>query len=590
MPLDFTNPGTLATSILVETWAQLGLRTAVICPGSRNTPLAFAFARHPDIDTVPVLDERAAAFLALGRARAAHTPVAVVCTSGTAAANFLPAAVEAYESGVPLLLLTADRPQELRDIGSNQAIDQRGLFGRHAVWAAELAVPSNDPALAPHFRQAALHAWERCQFPQPGAVHLNCPFREPLVPEPDRHTQALAARLDPKVVVGAPEFDAPRFAPQRPGDLARLVQAIARHERGLILCGPNAPRRPAAFAEAAGKLAATLGWPVLADATSPLRFHPGAVPTLCEAYDAVLRGARAAAALQPACVVVLGSLPTSKTLRTWLAACEPETVVFGATGRAVNPQLAAHRHHRVAVEEFAALPAPTQRRNTDYQRAWLEADGAARRALREGLAALPPAAPFFEGRAAHVLADKLPANTPVLVGNSTPPRDFEFFGFGRESRLRVFTNRGASGIDGLVATAAGVAHRNQPAVAYLGDLSLLHDATGLLAAQAIHGSLTLVVINNNGGGIFEMLPVARFEPPFERLIAMPQRADLAALCAAFGAQHVRIATVQQLEQLLAELPASGVRVLEVTADRRKDAATRRTLLAQAGTAAERTLA
>lgn len=567
--LDFRNTNTLWCSVLVEALARLGLRHAVVAPGSRSAPLTFALARHPRIEAIPVLDERSAGFLALGLAKQHRRPVALVCTSGTAAANFLPAVVEAHESGVPLLVLTADRPPELRDCHSGQTIDQVKLYGGYVNFQHELAVPQGTLALLRYLRQTVAHAVERTLLPAAGPVHLNCPFRDPLVPLADNATLPAEAELKGF-------FDGLTVA-SSPGDLspAPVWSVRAWRERGVIVVGPNEAVSGENFAENVGHVARALGWPVLADALSPVRMHVKAVGAVVAHYDTLLRNEPLAATLRPAQVICLGGWPTSKVLRTWLQAADPEVVLV--TERATNEDAL---HLRTSVTRcslaewshgFHGRRAPNA-----YAKAWLQADATAGKALATALRSAPG---LVEPQWVGVLAAHLPPRTPCFIASSMPVRDAEYFWPAGDRGQRVFFNRGANGIDGTLSTALGVAHGGTPAVLVTGDLSLLHDTNGFLAARKFAGSLTVVLINNNGGGIFEHLPVAQFEPPFEAFFATPQDIDFAKLCATYGVPHAVVKSAAQLAKLVAKLPKTGVRVLELRTNRKHDAAFRKKLFA-----------
>ncbi len=574
--LDFRNTNTLWCSVMVETLVRLGLRQVVIAPGSRSAPLTMAFARHPRIEAVPVLDERSAAFFALGLARRHHRPTALVCTSGTAAANFLPAVIEAHESGVPLLVFTADRPPELRACASGQTIDQQKLYGDYVTFYHELAVPEAAVERLRYVRQIVMHAFERTRHPFAGPVHLNVPFRDPLAPVADGLAAKLRRRLDPEAFfagVAAPRSAAaPRVAFRPPPET-----------RGLIVAGPAQPADPAAYAAAVGRLASRLGWPVLADGLTPLRDRADQLPLLIQNYDAVLRSPALAARLRPDVILCLGEWPTSKRLRQWIQAGDARVWLVNSDAKNHDALHARTRHLRCPVEALVAVRPPGRRRQAAFARAWQRADRAARRALDLRLSALDFP---FEGKAGWLLARHLPAETPLFVASSMPVRDVEYFWPAGDRQRRLFFNRGANGIDGTLSTALGVAHGNRPAVLLSGDLALLHDTNGFLLRPKLRGSLTVVLINNRGGGIFEMLPVARFDPPFEEFFATPQEVDFARLGAAYGAGHVLVRDWTHFTELVSRLPAKGIRVLEVRTDRKRDAACRRELLAAAARAAE----
>ncbi len=568
MSLDFRNTNSLWASVLVGTLHRLGLREAVISPGSRSTPLTMAFARHPGMEAIPVLDERSAAFFALGLARQHQRPVGLLCTSGTAGANYLPALIEAQESGVPLVVITADRPPEMRACRSGQTIDQQKLFGSHVNFYHEFAVPQATLPMLRYLRQTVAHAWERSQWPASGPVHLNAPFRDPLPPIKDGSTDAMRPVLNERQFFAALRL--------RPLGESRRATAMRFGGRGIIVAGQVRPGDPAAYARAVGQLARRLGWPVLADALSPLRHHARLVPNLITTYDAIARSAGLTKQLQPNHILCLHDWPTSKALRQWLAG--EDTAVTMVRRDTQNPDALHGRTAliRTSVESLAASLRPG-RKDRGWLEAWTASEWSMARLLRSELAATSG---FFEGRVSALLPGLLPKGTPLFVANSMPVRDLEYFCPANSRGLDVHCNRGANGIDGTLSTALGVAHGNQPAVLLTGDLALLHDTNGFLSAPKFKGSLTIVLINNQGGGIFGHLPVAQFEPPFEEYFATPQRADFGKLAAAYGVRHVVVRDWRHFAQLLGRLPARGIRVLEVRTDRKADARVRRELFAR----------
>ncbi len=568
--LDYRNTNSLWGSVLVETLHRLGLREVVISPGSRSTPLTMAFARHPGIEAIPVLDERSAAFFALGLARQHHRPVALLCTSGTAGANYFPAVIEAQESGVPLLVITADRPPEMRECRSGQTIDQQKLFGSHVNFYHEFTVPQATLPMLRYLRQTVAHAWERTQWPFSGPVHLNAPFRDPLPPIEDGHTGRLRDELDEQEFFAALK---PRLAQE-----SRLTASIPLGGCGIIVAGQVRTGNPAAYARTVGKLARQLGWPVLADALSPLRHHAHLVPGLVTTYDCIARSAELTAQLRPDRVLCLHDWPTSKALRQWLQAGDAEVTLVRRDGQ--NPDALHSRTTlvRASVESLAAAVRPG-RKPRGWLDAWLKVEGRLARGLARELAAT---AGLFEGRASALLPGLLAKGTPLFVANSMPVRDLEYFCPANNRSLAVHCNRGANGIDGTLSTALGLAHGNRPAVLLTGDLALLHDTNGFLSVPRFRGSLTIVLINNEGGGIFGHLPVAQFNPPFEEFFATPQQADFRKLCAAYGCSHTTVRDWKHFARLLARRPARGVRVLEVRTDRKLDAATRRIFAQLAG--------
>jgi 2-succinyl-5-enolpyruvyl-6-hydroxy-3-cyclohexene-1-carboxylate synthase len=569
MPVDFKNTNSIWASLLIETLARLGLKTAIVCPGSRSAPLAIAAASHPGIEAIPVLDERSAAFFALGLARQQHQPVALICTSGTAGANFYPAVIEANESQVPLLVLTADRPPELRDCNAGQAIDQHKLYGSFPNWQTELAIPALDRDLLAYLRQVAIHAWERSLYPVAGVVHLNVPLREPLAPIVEPHAQALQLSFDADRFFAAVQ---PLKLPECP---AALPLADWQRATGVIIAGGSQPRRPDRECAAIARLAATLGYPVLAEGLSPLRNHAELNPHLITTYDAILRQPTLAQVLVPEVVIRIGAMPTSKQLRMWLDRHQPRQWIIDPNGRNLDPLHGATTHLRQSITAIAAACPDEPSAPSPYLKRWCEAEAQARAAIDQTLATTTE---LFEGKAAWLLSQKLPAGTPVFISSSMPVRDVEFFWAPNALHFSPFFNRGANGIDGSLSTALGIAHRQPSAVMLTGDLALLHDTNGFLLRSHFVGHLTIVLINNQGGGIFEMLPIAQFEPPFEQFFATPQAVNFAQLCATYGVTHEVITDWEQFAARLNPLPTSGIRVLEIPTDRKADARWRQTHL------------
>ena len=573
LTLDFRSVNSLWGGVLVETLARCGVTHAVLSPGSRSAPLVFAFARHPRIEAIPVLDERSAAFFALGLAKKNRRPVALVCTSGTAAANFFPAIIEAQESGAPLVVLTADRPPELRDCASGQTVDQQKIYGGYVEFYHELAVPEASEPLLCYLRQTVAQAGARARG---GPVHLNCPFRDPLVPAEDGATKALATKIDG-------DFFA-HLEPAAPMPATASWQPRAG-SRGLIVAGPEMVADAGAYAAAIIQAAETLGWPVLADALSPVRHHAGGRATIVTTYDAILRSTRMARELAPQQVICFGGWPVSKVLRGWLEQAQAETLMV-SPGPANRDGLHGRtRHLPLSAENFTVTDAAVA--DPAYAAQWSRAEAVARTSL-DGV--LGPTDELFEGKAAWLLASHLPEETPLFVASSMPVRDAEYFWPASGRRCEMAFNRGANGIDGTLSTALGVAHAaDRPAVLLTGDLALLYDTNGFLLRPKLRGSLTIVLINNRGGGIFEHLPVAQFEPPFEEFFATPQEADFGKLCSAYGVAHVLVRDWKHFTGLASVLPTSGVRVLELRTDRKRDAATRKKLFADAAIAAEKAL-
>jgi 2-succinyl-5-enolpyruvyl-6-hydroxy-3-cyclohexene-1-carboxylate synthase len=567
MNLDFRNTNALWCSVAAETLARAGLRHAVISPGSRNTPLTMALVAHPQIETTPVLDERSAAFFALGIAKRTREPVLLLCTSGSAGANYFPAVVEAKESGTPLLVVTADRPPELRDSASGQTIDQQKLFGSFVDFYHELAVPEPRVELLKYLRQTLRHAFERAR--EGGPVHLNAPFRDPLPPTENDTAKPLAAAVGWEAFFAQP----PAPAAEYPQKLSLPPDFVSK--RGVVIAGVGFDDGACAAEHAAG-----FGWPLLADAISGARLRLTTRATVVAGYDAILRDERAAEALRPEVVVIFGDVPTSKVLRAWLARIDAPTLHFTPQEGNRDAGHGRTRRIRARAEEMDRAPLVFRGAPPEWEQAWARAEAAA-----QGVLARAEAEAGFEGAFTRAVAETLTIRQSLFVASSMPVRDLEYFAPVRRDGPRVFANRGANGIDGTLSTALGLAHGGEAAVLLTGDLAFLHDTNGLLVAAKLSGSLTVVLINNAGGGIFGHLPVAKFDPPFEEYWATPQRVEIATLCAAYSVPHRVVVTPEELRAALrAQVGEPGLRVLEVKTDRARDVATRRRLFEAAAQA------
>lgn len=573
MTIDFRNTNTVWASVVVETLVRLGLARAVICPGSRSGPLATAFAQHPQVEAIPVLDERSAAFFALGLGQWSRKAAAVVCTSGTAGANFFPAVIEARESQVPLLLLTADRPPELRHCHAGQAIDQAQLFGNYPNWQVELAVPSLELSQLAYLRQTLVQAWERTLMPVRGPVHLNCPLREPLFPRAEVQAQAFAEGFPNHSFF---EHLVPsRVNPSSIEDLGVLLDCFQGWQTcraGIIVVGCAQPECPPTFCEDVAWLSQALNWPVLADVLSPLRNYHYLNPRLVSTYDLIVRQHYWAELLVPQQVIQVGELPTSKELRLWFQGTQPQRWVIDPGDQNLDPLHGPTRFLRLHLGQLVKalrLQKPVASLPSAYLQQWQTAETQARQFLDTELAAISD---LQAPKLAWLMPQVLPEGTPIFIANSMPVRDLEWFWPLGDRRLRPFFNRGANGIDGILSTALGIAHdAHQASILVTGDLALLHDANGFLLRHQFQGHLTIVVINNNGGGIFEMLPIAEFDPPFEAFFATPQGVGFTQLCAAYQVPYHRIQDWRDLQQQLTDLSSVGIRVLEIPTDRKREA-------------------
>lgn len=565
---------------LVDELARGGVTQFVVCPGSRSTPLALAAARHPLVRIWMLLDERSAGFFALGMARELGGPVALLCTSGTAAANFLPAVAEADLARVPLIVLTADRPHELRDNGAPQTIDQVRIFGTTTRWASDLPEPAGAPGEESYVRAVAARAIAASRGLAAGPVHLNLPFREPLVPDREQ----LLALFKPK---GAAQQSSGATVSVGGGrrildadQIAGLAARLGTARRGLILAGPGCPPDLAApLADLAGRL----GFPILADPLSGLRHGPHDRALVLSAYDAFLRDAGFVARHGPELVLRFGAMPTSKPVLQFLQrhTGAHAIVVDGGAGWREPTSLAAEHIFADEIWLCQALaetvgPGTSAQPETLWSREWLLAEQATREAIERELRRSER---ISEPRAMAELADLLPAGALLMAANSMPIRDIDTFLPGGERALRIVGNRGANGIDGLVSTALGAAAAGAGPVALaIGDLALYHDSNGLLAAK-LHGlNLTIVLVNNDGGGIFSFLPQADEQDQFEALFGTPHGLDFRPLAELYGARYTRAESWETFRAAVsAGLAGTGLHIVELRTERAQNVADHRAI-------------
>jgi 2-succinyl-5-enolpyruvyl-6-hydroxy-3-cyclohexene-1-carboxylate synthase len=539
----------------VDELARCGMTDACTSPGSRSTPIVAALVRDGRIRCHSHLDERCGGFFAVGMAKATGRPATLACTSGTAAANLAPAVIEAHEARVPLIVLTADRPPELREVGAGQTIDQIKLYGSAAKWFFEVGTHEATEDRLRWIRALACRAYWTTLEGRPGPVHLNWPLREPLVLDEDLPPDD-SGRSEGRPWVARPPV---RAAPLDPV-LDALTELLAANPRAIVVAGRH--ERDDGLAGAVAEFAAKAGAPLLADPLSGARTGPNAVAH----YDALLRDEAFAAAHRPQLVVRVGDLPTSKPLRGWLASLgetpqlaldaegawqDPDGVVGGLI--ASDPELTVR-----------ALAARATAQEPAWLGAWKDADGAAASAISATLDA-----DLSEPRVVTELAGRLPADATLVVSSSMPVRDVETFWPVRDAAPRVLSNRGANGIDGVVSTAFGVAAVSRgPVVALLGDVALAHDIGGLLAAKRLGLSLTLVVVNNEGGGIFDFLPVAGQADLYEEHVATPPGLDVERAASLYGLRHESVSGIDQLgDALTREVGAGGASIVEVRTER-----------------------
>ncbi len=581
---DSANPMYVYVGAFVDELQRAGVRNVVICPGSRSTPLAMAFAAQAGIRIWMHVDERSAAYFGLGMAKQLRQPVVLLCTSGTAAANFMPAIVEAKLTHVPLLVLTADRPHELRDNGAPQSIDQNRLYGTYVKWFVEVALPEATNTALRYIRTIAARAAASAQAIPAGPVHLNFPFREPLTPEPiPGPSLPPVAQRDHVAWQGRPNNapyvevrEVPLGAPTAT-TIGYLMDMVLGVRRGLIIIGPN---DDPALVEPVVRLARHLGYPILADPLSQLRCGDHDQVMVLSSYDAFLRIDSFIESAQPELILRFGAMPISKPLLLYLkryASC-PLVIIDGHGGWEEPTQLASELIHAnpaalcqsllIALDQHDKSEEIESSVSQEWLTTWQDADKVTRQTLQNVIQDFNE---LFEGRVFTELARLLPDGTTLYAGNSMPVRDLDTFFWCSENRIRIIGNRGASGIDGVVSSALGAsagAGQNEPTVLVLGDLSFFHDLNGLLAARLYQLNLTVVLINNDGGGIFSFLPQGAYPEHFEQLFGTPTGLDFRLTVQMYGGQFQKVDTWEQFRKAVSRgLNTGGLHVIEVPTER-----------------------
>jgi 2-succinyl-5-enolpyruvyl-6-hydroxy-3-cyclohexene-1-carboxylate synthase len=565
--VDPTNANTALASAFAEELARCGLRHAVLSPGSRSTPLALALWRQEEIETTVIVDERSAAFFALGAAQASDAPVAILCTSGTAAANFHPAVCEADHSAMPLVVLTADRPPELRGVGAGQAIDQLKLYGDSVRWFCEVGTHTADDDGLLHFRSTACRAFAAARGePRPGPVHLNFPLREPLAP---LHVDGAVTATDSLALSGRDGRPLTAVTPIDTEPTEFLLDEVAGHIAeapiGVIVAGRQLDPE---LREPLAHLAATAGYPILAEPTSQLRCGPHDRSHVVTAYDLLLRHERFRGTASPELVLRFGEMPTSKPLRSWLAESGADQIVVDPLGDWNEPTRRAAAILRADPTELAAGWAARLGEDRPPPAMWLESERAAREAIE---AELNEAGELTEPGLQLALADAYADGELVYTASSMPIRDQEAFLPSTATDATFLCNRGANGIDGLISSGIGAAHATgKPTTIVTGDLGLLHDIGGLAALRDVSTPVRIVVIDNDGGGIFHFLPQqqALENAEFEALLGTPRGIDTAKAASLFDLPHHYLGSLADLPEAL----SSGTGLIEVKTDRQANTA------------------
>lgn len=549
---------TYITSFVSEL-VQTGVTDAVISPGSRSTPIAMVLAEHPDICVHIQVDERSAAFFALGIAKASKKPVVLLCTSGTAAANYFPAITEAKISRIPLIVLTADRPHELRDVGAPQTIDQVHLYGTHVKWFVEMALPEETNEMIRYVRTVSARAFSTAIQAPAGPVHLNFPLREPLIPmldtpdlfqQKERNSQYVSIQ-QATMSLSESEFD-------------YYAGILNSAQNGIIVCGQMDDNE---FAESVVAFAEKLNFPIITDPLSQLRSGIHQQDLIIDTYDAFLRNENTRQLLKSDLIIRFGSMPVSKMLTFYLKENHQarQLVIDGAGGWRDPAMLSTdmiYCQESVFCREL--VKKIDVHKNNRFTDKWKRINEQTKKLLSR----INKTEFLSEGKLFYQLSELLPEDSTVFVGNSMPIRDLDSFFHTNPKRIRIMANRGANGIDGTISTALGASTVYEPLYLILGDLTFFHDINGLLAAKLSKLNVTILLINNNGGGIFSFLPQSSHPKHFEKLFGTPLDLDFSKVVEMYGGQHTSISDWNHFSaSIIKDREKSGLRVIELMTNR-----------------------
>ncbi|MGN7410791.1 2-succinyl-5-enolpyruvyl-6-hydroxy-3-cyclohexene-1-carboxylic-acid synthase [Sporosarcina sp. SAFN-010] len=556
---------------MAESLVRMGVAHAVISPGSRSTPLAYALASTEQVDVHLHVDERSAGFFALGLAKATQLPVVLLCTSGTAASNYHPAVTEAFYARVPLIVITADRPHELRDVGAPQAIRQMGMFDPHVKYDVDLPIPEDSAAVDDFLERQIARAIGMAVTEPKGPVHLNAPFREPLLIDFDQElpTVTFMERISSHT----------SLTTEQKNQVSDLIDSAAR---GVLVIGECLP---GFYKNQVWEFAKRMNWPVICDPLSNLRSEvPEDCSHLCiDSYDALLKNESFAAQAEPDAVIRIGPQPVSKPLTLFLKKVRPQTFIVVDESPIFRDPLGIATHHLQvnAIEILSVRATPHQ--EASYTEIWSKANE-----LAAEMTESYRSEEVHEGDYVRTLLASLPDGSDLISGSSMPIRDLDTYFRKTDRDIAIFSNRGANGIDGVVSTALGIqTARKRPAWLLIGDLSFMHDVNGLLISRMQTMDLTIIVSNNDGGGIFSYLPQASIPNHFEQLFGTPTGLSFAPLAEMYGIQYDSVSSVEQLEGQLAEEKTAPLRIIEMISVREQNVQAHRELWSEIGEELER---
>ncbi|RSK28280.1 2-succinyl-5-enolpyruvyl-6-hydroxy-3-cyclohexene-1-carboxylic-acid synthase [Bacillus sp. HMF5848] len=561
-----TNALTKYVAAFIQQLSTLNITDVVVSPGSRSTPIAMLMAEHPSMNVTIHIDERSAAFFALGLAKRVKRPVVLVCTSGTAAANYYPAIVEARYSNIPILVVTADRPHELRDVGAPQAIDQIKMYGDYPKWFVEMGIPEDTEDVLRYVRMVAARAVHTAGSRPMGPVHINMPLREPLVP--DLNNENLWSDIEQQQL--AKVTPPARFIDDL--YLNEYANLFSSHERGLIVVGDlqNYSEQREIL-----NLAEKLQYPVLADPLSQLRSYKH--PLLIDGYDAFLKNDVTSELLKPDIVIRFGAMPVSKAFMLFLKKQQDcKQLIVDGSGEWRDPNSQAWDVIHCDEAYFSSrIPSYLEKKQkTKWVQTWLQINTITQSIMQQSI----DSEILFEGRIIQELQRNLPNNSHLFVGNSMPIRDLDSFFCASDKTIHIYANRGANGIDGVVSSALGVASVSKPTVLVIGDLSFYHDLNGLLAARMHNIPLTIVLVNNNGGGIFSFLPQAAETKHFEHLFGTPTDLQFEHAVKMYGGVYTLATNWHEFQvQLVNSFDRATLTVIELKTNRYENVEIHRTL-------------
>jgi len=556
------------TETFVKELSLQGVKYASISPGSRNTPLTIAFAKNKKIKTYIHIDERSSGFFALGLAKASGTPVAIVCTSGTATAELYPAIIEAYQQRVPLIVCTADRPPELLDMGANQTINQRNIYKNHIRYFNDVGLPTPTVKKIQQLKNTAQRAVLESTAKSRGPVHLNFPFRKPF--EPKTYTDEIDSKIlefsnkkikQNKAVINLLDKDISK----QPW-FNKIIRQIKKSKKGLIIVGPE--NYNSKFLKNCQTLSHKLGYPVLADGTSQLRFGRHPKENIITVFDAFLRSNKFVQNHQPDIILQFGRTITSKGLDTFLEKCDAPRFMINEYGDWFDPSDQAVGSYACKPYLFCEKILEHINLNTQHKKnhIWLKSFKNAEAVSLKLKNRIVDNSSFpNEGRIINEIIKTVPDDCQIMLSNSMPVRDFDYFASNTNKKIVIFNNRGASGIDGITSTALGIsAAGNKPTVLITGDLAFYYDMNGLLSARNYKIPLVIVLINNNGGGIFEILPISNYKEIFNKYFVVPHNMDFSPFVKAYGGRYKGIKSWKDFNiSLRSAIRSKKLNVIEV---------------------------